>query len=171
MASTVASDVGQAVPIADATRSVTRQALATATHATRSIESIVCEHIQRSQEDTSKVVDDIIHRLATEFTMATSESVEQSEMCNHGMVDTLRDKLRAKFTEDHATDEARRGKLEMRVSTLGSSIEGLQKQMNELNILDVTLLANMEQSLQRQIAESTNDSHVGIGQLSKLLDE
>lgn len=68
-------------------------------------------------------------------------------------------------------DEVRRGQTEMRLATLGSSIEGLQKQMNELNVPDVTILAKMEQSLQQQIAESTNDAHGGLEQLSKRLEE
>ena len=71
MASTAASGVGQVVATADAMHSVAEQALATTTHATRSIEGIVREHIQRLQEDTSRVVDDVIHRLTTELTATT----------------------------------------------------------------------------------------------------
>ena len=51
------------------------------------------------------------------------------------MFDTLRDELHAKFAEDCVADEARRGQTETRITALGSSIEGVQKQMNELNIL------------------------------------
>ena len=53
----------------------------------------------------------------------------------------------------------------MRLSTLGSNIASLQKQMNELKIPVVTLQTKMEQSLQQKIAESTSDAHVGLEQL------
>ena len=43
--------------------------------------------------------------------------------------------------------------------------------MNELNVPNGTVLADMGQSLQRKIAESTSDAHVGLEQLSKKLDE
>ena len=59
-------------------------------------------------------------------------------------------------------DETRRGQTEAQLTTLRSNIEGLQKQMNELNIPDVTLLATIEQSLQQKIIESMSDSYVGI---------
>ena len=36
---------------------------------------------------------------------------------------------------------------------------------------DVTVLANLEQNLQRKITESSVDAHVGLDQLSKRLDE
>ena len=89
MASTAASGVGQIVATANATRSGAEQALAAATHTASSIEGVVREHIQRSQEDTSRAVDDVIHHLATELTAATSRSVEQSELHTREMVDTL----------------------------------------------------------------------------------
>lgn len=93
------------------------------------------------------MVDDIIHRLAMEMTAATAGSIEQSEQHTREMVDTLRDELRAKLDEDLVVDEIRRRQAETRLTTLGSSIEGLQKKMNELKIPDVTLLVKMEQGL------------------------
>ena len=99
--------------------------MATASHAAGSIEGIVHEHVQRSQEDTLRAVDDIVHLLATGMMAATTGSVEQSELHTRGMVDMLRDELHAKFAEDRAADEATRGQTEMRLATLGSSIEGL----------------------------------------------
>lgn len=73
------------------------------------------------------------------MTAATAGSVEQSEQRTHGMVDTLHNELRAKVAEDRAADDARRRQTETRLATLGSSIEGLQKRMNELNVPDVLL--------------------------------
>lgn len=105
-------------------------------HAAGLIEGIVREHVQRSQEDTSRAVDDIVHRLATGMMAATAGSLEQSELHTRGMVDTLQDELRAKLAEDHVADEAKRRQTETQLSTLGSSIEGLQKRMNDLNIPD-----------------------------------
>ena len=171
MASTAVSGVENVAASADATRNVAEQALATASHAAGSIEGIVRKHVQRSQEDTSRAVDDIVHRLATGMMAATAGSIEQSELPTRGLVDTLRDELRAKFAEDRAADEARRGQTETRLATLGSSIEGLQKQMNELNVPDVALLVKLEQNLQQKIAESSSDAHVGIEQVSKRLEE
>ena len=77
----------------------------------------------------------------------------------------------AKFDEDRVTDETRRGQVETRLMALGSSIEGLQKRMNELNVPDVTVLANLEQNLQRKITESSVDANVGLDKLSKRLEE
>ena len=54
---------------------------------------------------------------------------------------------------------------------LGSSIEGLQKRMNELNVPDVTVLANLEQNVQRKITESFVDANVGLNPLPKRLYE
>ena len=171
MASTAISDVENAAATVDATRNVAEQALATASHATRLIEGILREHVKRLQKDTSRVVDDIVHRLAIEMTAATTGSAKQSKLRTCGMVDTLRDELCAKFAKDHAADEARRGQTETRLATLGSSIEGLQKRMNELNVPDVSLLVKLEQNLQQKIAESSSDAHVGIEQVSKRLEE
>ena len=83
----------------------------------------------------------------------------------------MRKELRAKFAENRATDETRRGQTETRITALGSSIEGLQKRMNEMNVPDVTVLANLEQNLQRKITENSVDANVGLDQLSKRLDE
>lgn len=58
----------------------------------------------------------------------------------------------------------------MWLAALGSTIESLQKQMNELNSPDVTLLAKLEQNLNQKTAKSTSDAHVGIEQVSKSLD-
>ena len=81
---------------------------------------------------------------ALETASQAAESAGQSKTRACEMFDTLRDELRAKFAEDHVADEARRGQTETRITALGSSIEGLQKQMNELNILDVVVLAKLE---------------------------
>ena len=44
-------------------------------------------------------------------------------------------------TKDHAADETRRGQTETQIIALGSSIESLQKRMNEMNAPDVNVLA------------------------------
>ena len=147
MASTAVSGVENVVAIANATQNVAEQALAIALHVAGSIEGSVREHVQRSQEDTSRVLDDIVHRLASGMTAATVGSVGQSELCTHGMGNTLRKELCTKFAEDHAADEARRGQTKTQLATLGSNIEGLQKQMNELNVPGVALLVKLEQNL------------------------
>ena len=66
--------------------------------------------------------------------------------------------MRAKFDEDRVADETRRRQVETRMVSLGSSIEGLQKRMNELNVPDVNLLAKLEQNLQQKITESNIDA-------------
>ena len=118
-----------------------------------------------------RAVDDIVHRLTTGMTAATAGSIEQSEQQTRGMVDMLCDELCAKSAEDHAADEARRGQTETRLAILGSSIEGLQKRMNELSILAAALLVKLEQNLQQKIAECSSDAHAGIEQVSKRLEE
>ena len=64
MASTAASDVSHVAATAHTTRNVAEQALATAVHTAGSTERIAHEHITRSQADTSRAVDDVVHRLA-----------------------------------------------------------------------------------------------------------
>ena len=108
---------------------------------------------------------------ALETASQATESAGQSKTHTREMFDTLRDELRAQFTEHRVADEARRGQTETRITALGSSIEGLQKQMNELNILDVAVLAKLEYSLQQKTTESSIDAHVGIDQLLRRLDE
>ena len=61
--------------------------------------------------------------------------------------------------------------METRLTALGSSIESLQKRMEGMNVPDVNVLANLEQNLQKKITESFVDTHVGLDQLTKRLDE
>ena len=56
------------------------------------------------------------------MTAATTGSIEQSKQRTRGIVDTMREELRAKFAEDRAADEARLEQTETRLATLGSSI-------------------------------------------------
>ena len=91
---------------------------------------------------------------AMEAASQAAETAGQSEARSRKLFETMRDELRAKFDEDRVADETRRGQTETRIAALGSSIEGLQKRMNELNVPDVTVLANLEQNLQRKITES-----------------
>ena len=77
----------------------------------------------------------------------TVESAGQSELRAREFFDTLREELRIKFDEDRVVDETRRGQMEKRIAALGSSIEGLQKRMNEMNVPSVTILANLELNL------------------------
>ena len=65
IASSAASGVSHVALATDAARNVAEQELATAEQTARSIEGIVREHISRSQADTSRVVDDVAHCLAT----------------------------------------------------------------------------------------------------------
>ena len=109
---------------------------------------------------------------ALEIASQAAKTTGQSEAHARELFANLQDELRAKFDEDRVTDETRRGQTEARLTALGSSIEGLQKQMEEMNVPDVTVLANLEQNLQKKITESSVDAHVGLDQLlSKRLDE
>ena len=108
---------------------------------------------------------------ALEAASQTTKTAGQSELCTRKLFKTLQDELRVKFDEDRVTDETPHGQVETRLTALGTSIEGLQKRMNELNVPDVTVLANLEQNLQRKITESSVDTNVGLDQLSKRLDE
>ena len=99
------------------------------------------------------------------------ETAGQREAHARKLLDTMRDELRAKFDEDRVADEVRHGQSETRMAALGASIEGLQKRMNEINVPDITVLANLEQNLQEKITESSVDANVGLDQLSKRLDE
>ena len=93
---------------------------------------------------------DATRNVAQQALAAASQATEtagQSEAHAQKLFDTMRNELRAKFDEDRAADETRRGQTETRIAALGSSIEGLQKRMNELNVPDVTVLANLEQNL------------------------
>ena len=123
IASSAASEVSNVVAATDVTRNVAEQALATAEQTAGSIEGIVREHISRSQADTLRAVDDVVHRLATQLTAAASGSVEHSESHTRSMVDTLREELHAKFSEDHVAKELRRGQAETRMTTLTANIE------------------------------------------------
>ena len=73
--------------------------------------------------DTSCAVDDVMHRLATQLIAAASGSVERSESRTRSMVDTLRKELRAKFNENHAAEEMRRGQAETRMTVLTANVE------------------------------------------------
>ena len=86
ISSSAASGVSHVAAVIDATRNVPEQALATAEHRAGSIEGIVRKHISKLQVDTSRAVDDVAHRLATQLTAAASGSVERSESCHmqHG---------------------------------------------------------------------------------------
>ena len=84
---------------------------------------------------------------ALETTSQATKTSGQNEAHARELFAKLRDELRAKFDEDRVTDETRRGQVETRLTALGSSIKGLQKRMNELNVPDVTVLANLEQNL------------------------
>ena len=84
---------------------------------------------------------------AIEAASQAAETAGQSEGRARKLFETMRDELRAKFDEDRVTDETQRGQTEARITTLGSSIEGIQKRMNELNVPNVTVLANLEQNL------------------------
>ena len=99
------------------------------------------------------------------------ETAGQSEGRAQKLFETMRDELRAKFDEDCVADETRRGWTETQIAVLGSSIERLQKRMEEMNVPNVNVLANLEQNLQKKITESFVDAHVGLDQLSKRLDE
>ena len=127
IASSAASGVSHVATATDATRNVAEQALATATHTAGSIEGIVREHITRSQADTSKAVDNVAHCLAAELTAAASGSVERKEARTQSMVDTLREELRLKFSEDQANEERWRGQAETRLTVLSANVENLQK--------------------------------------------
>ena len=171
IASSAASAVSHVAAATDAMHNVAEQALATATHTAGSIEGIVREHITRLQADNSKAVDDVAHRLAAELTAVASGSVERSESRIWSMVDTLREELRLKFSEDQADEERRRGQVETRLTVLSANVENLQKRMNELQIPDVNLLAKMEQNLQQQISEKTVDTSIGMEKLTERLEE
>ena len=125
IASSAASGVSHVAAATDAPRNVAKQALTTVEQTARSIEGIVCEHISRSQVDTSRAVDDVVYRLATQLIAAALSSVERSESCMRSMVDTLRKELRAKFSEDLAAEELRWGQAETRITTLTANIENL----------------------------------------------
>ena len=162
IASSAASGVSHVAAATDATRNVAEQALATAEHTAGSIEGIVREHISRSQADTSRAVDDVAHRLATQLKAAASGSVERSESRTRSMVDTLREELRAKFREDHTAEESRRGQAETRMTTLTANVESLQKRINELQIPDMSMLGSMEQNLQNQMAANTVNASIEV---------
>ena len=129
------------------------------------------EHISKSQADTSRAVDDVVHRLATQLTVAASGNVERSESRTGSVVDTLHEELRAKFNKDHAAEELRRGQAETRMTTLTANIENLQKRINELQILDMSMLASMEQNLQKQMAENAVNTLAEVAQLTKKVEE
>ena len=171
IASSAASVVSHVAATTDATRNVAEQALATTKHTAGSIEGIVHEHISKSQADTSRAVDDVAHRLATQLTAAASGSVERSESCMHSMVDTHREELSAKFSKDHAAEELRRGQGETRMTTLTANFENLQKRINELQIPDMNMLASMEQNLQKQMAENIVNASIEVAQLTKKVEE
>ena len=117
---------------------------------------------------------DAMRNVAQQVLETASQAAEiagQNEAHACKLFDTMREELRAKFDEDRVADETRRGQTETRLKALGSSIENLQKRMNEMNVPDVTVLANLEQNLQKKITESSVDAHVGLDQLSKRLDE
>ena len=171
IASSAASGVSHVAAATDATRNVAEQVLATAEHTAGSIEGIVREHISKSQADTSRAVDDVAHRLATQLTAAASGSVERSESRTRSMVDTLREELRAKFSKDHAAEELRRGQAETRMTMLTANVENLQKRINELQIPNMNMLASMEQNLQKQMAENTVNASIEVAQLTKKVEE
>ena len=108
---------------------------------------------------------------AMETASQAAETAGQSEARARKLFETMQDELRAKFDEDRVADETWHGQTEARMTTLGTSIEGLQERMDEMNVPDVTVLANLEQNLQKKITESSVDAHVGLDQLSKRLDE
>ena len=171
IASSAASGVSHVAATIDTTRNVAEQALATAEQTAGSIEGIVCEHISRSQVDTSCAVDDVAHRLATQLTAATPGSVERSESRTRSMVDMLREELRAKFNEDHAAEEMRRGHAETRMTLLTENVENLQKRINELQVPDLNMLASVEQNLQKQMAENSVNASIEVAQLTKKVEE
>ena len=171
IASSVASGVSHVAVATDATRNVAKQALTTAEQTAGSIEEIVYEHISRSQVDTSRAVDDVVHRLATQLTAAASGSVERSESCTHSMVDTLREELRAKFNEDHAAEEMLRGQAETRMTVLTANVENRHKKINELQVPDLSMLASMEKNLQNQMAVNTVNASIQVAQLTKKVEE
>ena len=127
--------------------------------------------MSKSQAYTSRAVDDVAHRLATQLTAAASGSVERSESRTRSMVDTLRKELHAKFSEDHAAEELRRGQAETRMTTLTAIIKNLQKRINELQIPDMSMLASIRQNLQKQMAENTVNTSVEVAQLTKKVEE
>ena len=171
IASSAASGVSHVAAATDATRNVAEQALATAEQTAGSIEGIVREHVSRSQADTSRAVDDVAHRLATQLTAAASGSVERSESRTRSMVDTLREELRAKFNEDHAAEEMRRGQAETRMTVLTANVENLHKKINELQVPDLSMLASMEKNLQNQMAANTVNASIEVAQLTKKVEE
>ena len=117
---------------------------------------------------------DATHNVAQQALEAAShatKSAGQSELCACELFDTLQEELCVKFDEDRTADETRRGQEETRIVALRSSIESLQKRMNEMNVPDINVLANLEQNLQRATTESSVDENVGLDQLSKRLDE
>ena len=108
---------------------------------------------------------------AMETVSQAAETARQSEERARKLFETMRDELPTKFDEDRVVDETRRGQTEARLTALGSSIEGLKKRMEEMNVPDVRVLANLDQNLQKKITESSVDAHVGLDQLSKRLDK
>ena len=171
IASSAASGVSHVAAATDATQNVAEQALATAEQTAGSIEGIVHELISRSQADTSRAFDDVVHRLATQLTAAVSGSVEHSESRTRSMVDMLRGELRAKFNEDHAAEKLQRGQAETRMTVLATNVENLHKKINELQVPNLSMLASMEKNLQNQMAANTINASIEVAQLTKKVEE
>ena len=87
------------------------------------------------------------------------------------MVDTLGEELRAKFNEDHAAEEIRRGQVETWMTLLIENVENLQKRINELQVPDLNMLASVEQNLQKQMAENSVNASIEVAQLTKKVEE
>ena len=83
----------------------------------------------------------------------------------------LREELRAKFNEDHAAEEMRRGQAETRMTLLTENVENLQKRINELQVPDLNMLASVEQNLQKQMAENSVNASIEVAQLTKKVEE
>ena len=108
---------------------------------------------------------DATRNIAEQAMETASHAVEttgQSEAHARKLFETMRDELRAKFDEDHVADETRHRQTETWIAALGSSIEGLQKRMYEMNVPDVNVVANLEQNLQRKTIESSVDANVDL---------
>ena len=88
---------------------------------------------------------------ALETASQGTKTAGQSKLHACKLYDTLREELYAKFDKDRVADETQPGQAETWMAALGSSIEGLQKRMDEMNVPDVNLLTKLEQNLQQKI--------------------
>lgn len=105
------------------TRNVVETVLAIATATQGSIKETIRAHVQKSRTETSQVVDNVIHWLATEITVAVSGSVAINEARTCKIFRGLCEELQRKLDEDRDAEDTRRGQLDNRLSELSAGIE------------------------------------------------